>query len=535
MKSVSKHASDWTKVACVADIPHNERKVSRTKGKQIAIFNSGKEFFACNNRCPHQGYPLSEGFLSEDGILTCKWHNWKFNLRDESVLKGSDCVRTYPLEVRGNEIWIDLQDPPFQEQYSKLIANLKRAVSDSSYDHIARELSRLQLLGVDLSEVVAYAIEWSYEYLEYGWTHAYAGAADWLTLYDEFDGDQESQLICILEAVGHIAHDVLRRPKFPFTHEFNNSFSSNYLLQSIENERESDSIEALNSAINDGLTFEDLESTLTDAALAHYNDFGHSLIYLTKAKQLIQRFGSRVELPLLRSLVRSFVYSTREDQIPQFRHYGEVLNQWPKNGNGHENDVTAVGYQGLSVNQSLDLTLANSTLDPSYLFQELLKANATNMLHFNSKLQESTTNKVDDNVSWLGFTHTITFANAVRQQCSKFPELWPRALLQMACFNGRNSTYVDFDQSLNEWSVQDTSNFYIEQRSKLLDHGMEEFIISVHLLKTLLAAREESLYGRPETGVLVTAAVNRFLNTPFKRKHVLRTARQAKHMAKLEA
>ena len=27
--------------------------------KQIAIFASGPEVYACNNRCPHEGYPLS--------------------------------------------------------------------------------------------------------------------------------------------------------------------------------------------------------------------------------------------------------------------------------------------------------------------------------------------------------------------------------------------------------------------------------------------------------------------------------------------
>ncbi len=44
--------------------------------KQIAIFAAGAEVYACNNRCPHEGYPLSEGSLSQGCLLTCNWHNW---------------------------------------------------------------------------------------------------------------------------------------------------------------------------------------------------------------------------------------------------------------------------------------------------------------------------------------------------------------------------------------------------------------------------------------------------------------------------
>ncbi|MFL5239337.1 MAG: Rieske (2Fe-2S) protein, partial [Rhizomicrobium sp.] len=30
--------------------------------------------FAIANRCPHEGYPLSEGTLSPGCLLTCNWH-----------------------------------------------------------------------------------------------------------------------------------------------------------------------------------------------------------------------------------------------------------------------------------------------------------------------------------------------------------------------------------------------------------------------------------------------------------------------------
>ena len=53
--------------------------------------------------------------------------------------------------------------------------------------------------------------------MEFGWTHGFAGAADWLALYDEYDGDAETQLVCLLEIIGHLADDVLRERIYPFT------------------------------------------------------------------------------------------------------------------------------------------------------------------------------------------------------------------------------------------------------------------------------------------------------------------------------
>ncbi len=522
----------WIKAADIAEVKGTGCKVIRHNGKQVAIFDTSRGFLACNNNCPHQGYPLSEGCLTEDGILTCNWHNWKFDLIDGTNLKGSDSVRVYPVQIRDNEIWIDVQDPPYEEQYSKLVANLHRAILDNSYEHIARELCRLQLLGADLSEMVTNAIEWSHDHLQYGWTHAYAGATDWLTLHDEFSDDSERQLICLLEAIGHIADDTLRRPKYEYC-TATRSYSRDEFLNAVETEDEDVAVALIRGAIGEGMHYPDLEDAFSAAALAHYNDFGHALIYVAKAGQLIERLGARVELPLLLSLTRTLCYTTREDQIPQFRNYGPTLAKWRETSNGQSVDWQEL--KGRSINQSLESVLAHSTQEAPSLFSALLKVNADNMLHFNLDFQESTTNRVDDNVGWLSFTHTITFANAVHEQCSKFPWLWPQALLQLACFSGRNSPYVNFSESQSSWFVNDSDTFFKQKMLDLFDHGMEEFIVSVHLLKTLLAARKECEVGDPESRNLVSAAMNRFLSSPMKRKHVLRTARQARQMAVMDS
>jgi len=72
-----------------------------------------------------------------------------------------------------------------------------------------------------------------------------------------------------------------------------------------------------------------MEEAFAEAALAHYNDFGHSIIYVYKTTSLVKKLGSDVEPFLLPSLARHLCYTTREDLLPEFKHYGIVLPQTP--------------------------------------------------------------------------------------------------------------------------------------------------------------------------------------------------------------
>ena len=56
--------------------------------------------------------------------------------------------------------------------------------------------------------------------------------------------------------------------------------------------------------------------------------------------------------------------------------------------------------------------------------------------------------------------------------------------------------------------------------------SLPEYILSGHLLKTFMAAREEVL-AAPGTGADLLAGLNRLMNTPIKRKFTLRAARQS--------
>jgi len=56
----------------------NQNFVFKARKKQILLMGVKGQIFAIDNRCPHEGYPLSKGFANDNCVITCNWHNWKW-------------------------------------------------------------------------------------------------------------------------------------------------------------------------------------------------------------------------------------------------------------------------------------------------------------------------------------------------------------------------------------------------------------------------------------------------------------------------
>ena len=528
---------EWSRAIEFERLRESGRATVRVGAKQLALFLHEGVVHACNNRCPHEGYPLVEGALDAGCLLTCHWHNWKFDLKTGANHYGGDSLRIYPVKVEAGVVWVDAREAPVQERVQHALNQLDAAMADHDAPPIARELARLARAGAAPEVALAHAIERSHERLRYGMTHAYAGAEVWLRLRDTL-ADEAERLACATEALSHLAYDTLREPAFAFEpRKQPERWDAPAFLAAVEAQDEARAASLLVAALNDGLGFADLEPTINAAALAHYNDFGHALIYLVHVRGLIARLGVAVQRPLLLAWLRMLVYATREDLLPDFRHYAAALAQWsvhaPGNGEaqGAEPEVTA--FVGRNVRDTLAATLAAAAhARPLQLHHALLRAAALHLLRFDPRVEQRAVNPVADNVGWLDFSHALTFGHAVRLQCTLQPELWPQGLLQMALFVGRNTPYLAADDpampALQRWAVADAPAFDAQCQETVLDHGMALYIHAVHLLKTWTAVRDEIALGVPDaTAQALRAAVNRLFGARFKQRHVLRTAHQA--------
>src|SRR6516162_6829895 len=264
----------WEKTLPVAELAGRPRVFKRSR-LQVALFLVGERVFAVDNRCPHEGYPLAEGKVDGACVLTCNWHNWKFRLED-------------------GHVWVDFADPPAEATLRRTLDGLRKAFDERDFGRVCREVSRLHFHGLDPLAAVRRAVEWSYDRLEFGYTHAYAAAADWLALARAFAGDWEKQLICLAQAVDHMAFDALRDRVYPYAPP-GPAFTRQAFLDTVEDEQTAQAEGMVRRGLADGLHWPDLEEAFVAAALAHYNDFGHSLIYVYKNAQLLELAGRELE------------------------------------------------------------------------------------------------------------------------------------------------------------------------------------------------------------------------------------------------
>lgn len=496
--------------------------------KQVALFSVGESVYAVDNRCPHEGYPLVEGQVDDACTLTCNWHNWKFRLSDGRCILGGDNVRSYETRIEDGHVWVNLSDPPPEVVQAEILDGLHAAFRKQEYDRTCRELSRLHFYDLDPLVAVRQAVAWSHDRFEFGFVHAYAATADWLTLAQQFPGQWEPRLICLAESIDHMAHTALRHPAYPFGNA-GEPFTAQGFAVEVEAENPPGAEGMVLRGLADGLHWGDMHEALASAALAHYNDFGHSLIYVYKAAQLIEHLGAEVEPFLLPTLARHLCYTTREDLLPDFRDYAGALAALQSGAWGKSTVCDPLPYPS-TARQALAWVVQNApSHTPEALYQALLEALARNFLYYDAGYDTQYHRPVSDNVSWLSFTHGITFANAVRTQCAALPALWTPGLLQMACFAGRNRRYLNLElaQTEGNWAVANTDGFFEEVAELLLDHGVREPIFAAHLVKTARAIQEELPDAFETCRFYLLASLNRFLHSPIKQKHVRRLARQA--------
>ena len=325
-----------------------------------------------------------------------------------------------------------------------------------------------------------------------------------------------------------MAQSALRHRTYPFGCQ-KVSYTREALSEAMESENASLAESLVAAGLAEGMGFGDFEQVFAEMALEHYNDFGHSLIYVHKASQLSRRLDNReVDKALALSLVRSLAYTTREDLIPEFKEYAPTLDRLTDFGNGE--NVNTEELFGRRVAGACSWLADNGHKhDSRSLYRALLKLNADNFLRYDLKYQSAVRIPVTQNVGWLSFTHGITFANAVRVLCEKYPHLWKQGLLQMACFYGRNTAYLDESISPDDWKVDCAEDFFAEIKSRLYDHGMSQPIVSAHFIKTAMAVREE--YHQTGEELLLTS-FNRFINSPLKGAHIRRSVYQAINLVK---
>ncbi len=102
----------WKPVAAAAELPPGSRKLVRTDGHSLLLFNVDGRVHAIADSCPHAGAWLGSGKLN-GCFLRCPAHGLEFDLRTGCARSGQDlAVRAYPVRVEGDAVSVDLAPVP---------------------------------------------------------------------------------------------------------------------------------------------------------------------------------------------------------------------------------------------------------------------------------------------------------------------------------------------------------------------------------------------------------------------------------------
>ena len=93
------------------DVPDGEARRFDVDGHRIALARIGDAFYAIGDRCSHQNYSLSEGWVwPEDCTVECPQHSSRFSLETgrPNVFPATQPVPVYEVRLDGDDVAVVL-------------------------------------------------------------------------------------------------------------------------------------------------------------------------------------------------------------------------------------------------------------------------------------------------------------------------------------------------------------------------------------------------------------------------------------------
>jgi nitrite reductase/ring-hydroxylating ferredoxin subunit len=317
-------ATDTTLVyaADLARLRQAGRLVVGVEGHTIALFDDDGHVRACDNRCPHMGFPLHRGSLA-DGILTCHWHHARFDLCSGGTFDlFADDLRTYPVEIRDGAVLVDLspQRDPLAHQRDRLRDGLERDLP------LVLAKSAVALLdgGVDPAEPLAIGLDFGVRYRGAGWGQGLTMLTCFANLLPSLDpDDRKAALYHGLSAVA--VESIGTPPRFqvdPLPEVGVGLDALERWFRRFVEVRDAEGAErCVVSAVRAGLGPNELARLLLAAATDHrYIQTGHVLDFTNKAFEALDLAGWEHAEPVLASLATQYATAPRMEESNAWRH-----------------------------------------------------------------------------------------------------------------------------------------------------------------------------------------------------------------------
>jgi nitrite reductase/ring-hydroxylating ferredoxin subunit len=425
-------------------------------GNHLAVFRYKDGFYACDNRCPHMGYPLSEGSV-RDGVLICHWHHWEFDLKTGGCfLTNGDDVASFPIDEREGVLWVGIPKGAKAAARQRLVDRGKRALEQGLKDRssflIAKAVTALRETGATPQEIIQHGLFYGAHKTNDGWSSGVAILTLCGNLWEDVASEDHNLfLVHGLTQIAKRTSGSSRRQRFPFPRT-----NADPDLQTLKrwfrryvDLRDRGAAERILLTLHDrgepvGVLADFVFSAATDY---YFTGDGHALDFANKMFEALDYIDWQGAHEILRPIVVDLVSRTRheetsrwQDSVPILEEvFGRIDEIWDANQQAPARDLDISAYAQILLGddfgpivKDLEQQLRRG-VDPLDICRAMTYAGAVRTLRFHLK------NEGD----WHDVANIYSYAHALYRAF----QLAPSAAMLRALFHG--AVFITYLRWLN--------------------------------------------------------------------------------------
>lgn len=406
-------ATTTSVVGTLADFGEGTMKMAKVGTRRVAVIRTPSGLHALDNACPHEGYGLVTGALKGE-VVTCQWHNWDFDVRDGSCLKGEEAVPCHRVTVDGDEVSVTVTEPSNAELRATLIPSLRSGLEQHYTGQVARDTARLVEAEARPAEVMAEAVSYGAARNNWGIGHEIAMAADCLA-WSEIRTGQEA-VLPLVHGLAGIAETARGRP----ARDVPAADASIDFAEAIESEDIEGAMASVLGAIEAGDDPSTIRNRFIESVSQHHLGYGHGIIYTQKSFEMLDRMGWDQAPELLPHLAASVGWSTREDLLPYMRKAMRQIETLDLEALATADDRLATSWSDpdlidtmltatdAPITVAADAVLAGAGIEG--LLDAVTIGSARRLMRHDLDVEFD----MAEDFGWLDITHALTMCRAVR-------------------------------------------------------------------------------------------------------------------------
>ena len=419
-------------------------------GHTIAVFSRGDDFAAVDNRCPHMGFPLDRGTVS-NGILTCHWHHARFDLSSGGTFDPfADDVRAFPVTVSDGQVWVD-PNPPEPDPVERWSHRLQDGMEHTIRLVIAKSVLGLNSADSDYRVPLTIGAVFGTTYSDQGWGQALSMMTCSANILKRLYPEDRPR--ALYQGLRHVASECAGRPPrflvdpLP-TGETRPEVFKQWFRGFIEVRDDEGAERCLRTAIDLGISRREIADIVFAAATDRvYIDAGHVVDFCNKAFELLDHIGWEHAAQVLTSLVRGIASARRSEELNSWRNPVDLSTMvWEA-----RTALPDLWHQGAESRGTWDdeAALADIILedDPQATLNALKRAVSSgasteqlgSVVAYAAFLRMARFHTSNEFGDWDTVHNTLTAANALHQALIRAPSVE----LMRAVFDTAISIYLD--------------------------------------------------------------------------------------------